>query len=316
MSKLSLVTAIYKNEGNIIPFYKNFMEEIAPYLDDYEIIMINDRSPDHSWEIMKELAEKDPHIKIALLSRNFGAYEANFIGYQFVTGDCVTVKAVDLQEPAELTISMYNKWKEGAKVVLAVRENRNDSFFSKFSANLYYEFVRKFVQPNMPVGGFDTYLIDREIADHIVKMRERNSPISLQILWSGYTRETVSYERKKREIGKSSWTFAKKFKLFMDSLISFSYVPVRLMSGLGLTVLCGTFLYAVFLVVAKLLGKTDIAGYTTLAVLLLFFSGIIMFTLGILGEYVWRVLENSRNRPIAIVEEAVNIEKKDLSYER
>ena len=309
MSKLSLVTAIYKNEGNIIPFYENFMKEIAPYLDDYEIIMVNDRSPDHSWEIMKELAQKDPHIKIALLSRNFGAYEANYIGYQFVTGDCVTVKAVDLQEPARLTIDMYNKWKEGTKVVLAVRENRKDSFFEKFSANLYYKFIRKFVQPNMPAGGFDTYLIDREVANHIIKMRERNSPISLQILWSGYTRESVSYERKKREIGKSSWTFAKKFKLFMDSFISFSYVPVRFMSGLGLAVLCGTLIYAIYLVIAKLLGKTDIAGYTTLAVLILFFSGIIMFTLGILGEYVWRVLENSRDRPIAIVEETVNIGK-------
>lgn len=309
MSKLSLVTAIYKNEGNIIPFYENFMKEIAPYLDDYEIIMVNDRSPDHSWEIMKELAEKDSHIKVALLSRNFGAYEANYIGYQFVTGDCVTVKAVDLQEPAQLTIDMYNKWKEGTKVVLAVRENRKDSFFEKFSANLYYKFIRRFVQPNMPEGGFDTYLIDREVADHIIKMRERNSPISLQILWSGYSRENVSYERRKREIGKSSWTFAKKFKLFMDSLISFSYVPVRLMSGLGLTVLCGTLIYAIYLIIAKLLGKTDIAGYTTLAVLILFFSGIIMFTLGILGEYVWRVLENSRNRPIAIVEETINLEK-------
>lgn len=311
MSKLSLVTAIYKNEANIIPFYENFMSEIAPYLDDYEIIMVNDRSPDHSWEIMKELAKKDSHIKIALLSRNFRAYEANFVGYQFVTGDCVTVKAVDLQEPAELTVNMYQKWKKGAKVVLAVRENRNDSFFSNIFADLYYKFIRKFVQPNMPVGGFDTYLIDREVAEHVIRMRERNSPISLQILWSGYTREHVLYERKKREIGKSSWTFAKKFKLFMDSLISFSYVPVRFMSGLGLTVLCGTFVYAVYLVVAKLFGRTNIAGYTTLAVLILFFSGIIMFTLGILGEYIWRILDNSRNRPIAIVEESVNIEKKE-----
>lgn len=311
MSKLSLVTAIYKNEGNIIPFYENFMSEIAPHLDDYEIIMVNDRSPDHSWEIMKELAAKDPHIKIVLLSRNFGAYEANFIGYQFVTGDCVTVKAVDLQEPAELTLNMYNKWKEGAKVVLAVRENRKDPFFSKIFANLYYKFIRVFVQPDMPIGGFDIYLIDREVANHIIRMRERNSPISLQILWTGYRKENVSYERKKREIGKSSWTFAKKFKLFMDSLISFSYVPVRLMSGVGFTIFCGTFIFAIYLIIAKLLGKIDIAGYTTLVVLILLFSGIIMFTLGILGEYVWRVLENSRNRPVAVVEETVNIEKRE-----
>ena len=99
MSKLSLVTAIYKNEGNIMPFYENFLHCIVPYIDDYEIVMVNDCSPDHSWDIMKKLAEKDSHVKIIKLSRNFGAYEANFIGYEYATGDCITVKAVDLQEP-------------------------------------------------------------------------------------------------------------------------------------------------------------------------------------------------------------------------
>lgn len=309
MSKLSLVTAIYKNEGNIIPFYENFNKEIAPYLDDYEIIMVNDRSPDNSWEIMKELAAKDPHIKIVLLSRNFGAYEANYVGYTYVTGDCVTVKAVDLQEPAELTLGMYNKWKDGAKVVLAVREARGDSWLSNAFANLYYWIVRKFVQPNMPKGGFDTYLIDRSVADHIISMGERNSPISLQILWSGYNRECVSYVRKKREIGKSSWTFEKKFKLVMDSLISFSYMPVRFMSTGGLIVLVGTVIYSIYLIIAKLIGMADVPGYTTIVVLILFFSGLIMFTLGILGEYIWRILENSRERPIAVVEETMNIDK-------
>ncbi len=307
MGKLSLVTAIYKNEGNIMPFYNTFNKEIAPYLDDYEIIMVNDRSPDNSWEIMKNLAKKDSHVKIALLSRNFGAYEANYVGYTYVTGDCVTVKAVDLQEPSELTVEMYNRWKNGAKVVLATRESRKDSWFSNSFANLYYWIIRKFVQPNMPKGGFDTYLIDRKVADHIISLSERNSPISLQILWSGYKHECVSYVRKEREIGKSSWTFEKKFKLVMDSLISFSFMPVRFMSRCGLIVLLGSIIYSIYLIIARIIGLTQVPGYTTLVVLFLFFSGIIMFTLGILGEYIWRILENSRNRPIAIVEETVNI---------
>lgn len=309
MSKLSLVTAIYKNEDNIIPFYENFNKEIAPFLDDYEIIMVNDRSPDKSWEIMKNLAAKDSHIKIALLSKNFGAYEANYIGYTYATGDCVTVKGVDLQEPADLTIKMYEKWKNGANVVLAVRESRGDSWFSGFFAGLYYWIVRKCVQPNMPKGGFDTYLIDRKVANHIISMSERNSPISLQILWTGYKRECVYYKRRERVIGKSSWTFEKKIKLVMDSLISFSFTPVRLMSRGGLLLLIGTVMYSIYLIISKLIGIADVAGYTTIVVLVLFFSGLIMFTLGILGEYIWRVLENSRKRPIAVVEETINIEK-------
>lgn len=311
MGKLSLVTAIYKNEGNIIPFYENFNKEIAPYLDDYEIIMVNDHSPDNSWSVMKELARKDKHIKIVKLARNFGAYEANYIGYTYATGDCITVKAVDLQEPAELTVSMYQKWKEGAKIVLAVRENRCDSIFTKISSNLYYKIMQKFICKAMPTGGFDTYLVDREIADLIVEMEEHNSPISLQLLWIGYEPEIVRYVRRKREIGKSSWSFAKKFKLFMDSIISFSFVPVRFMSMTGLITLVCTILYSMYLIIARLIGRTQYQGYTTLAVLILFFSGLVMFTLGILGEYIWRILENTRRRPVAVISETMNIGETD-----
>ena len=311
MSKLSLITAIYKNEGNIIPFYENFNKEIAPYLDDYEIIMVNDYSPDDSWSVMKELAQRDKHVKIIKLSRNFGAYEANYIGYTYATGDCVTVKAVDLQEPAELTVSMYQKWKEGAKIVLAVRENRYDSAFTKFSSNLYYKIMQNLVSKAMPSGGFDTYLIDREVANLIVDMEERNSPISLQLLWVGYEPIMVPYTRKKREIGKSSWSFAKKFKLFMDSIISFSFVPVRFMSMVGLITLIGTVAYSIYLIISRLVGRTPYQGYTTLTVLILFFSGLVMFTLGILGEYIWRILENTRKRPVAVIAETMNIEEKD-----
>ena len=204
MSKLSLITPIYKNEKNIIPFYESFMKEIAPYVEDYEIIMVNDCSPDNSWEIMKTLAEKDPNIKIIKLSRNFGAYEANFIGYMYATGDCITTKAVDLQEPAELTVNMYQAWKAGAKVVLAVREKRNDSGITNLTANMYYRMIQKMVQKNMPKGGFDIYLIDRQVADLILQMKERNSPITLQILWTGFEPKLIGYVRRKREIGKSS----------------------------------------------------------------------------------------------------------------
>lgn len=309
MSKLSLITPIYKNAGNIIPFYENFIKEIAPNVEEYEIIMVNDCSPDNSWEIMKGLAERDPNVKIIKLSRNFGAYEANFIGYGYATGDCITTKAVDLQEPAELTVKMYQAWKAGAKVVLAVREKRNDSRVTNFTSNLYYRIIRKIVQKNMPKGGFDIYLIDRQVADLIINMQERNSPITLQILWAGFEPEMISYVRRKREIGKSSWSFGKKLKLAIDSLINFSYVPVRGMTIAGMVFWLFSILWGIHLVVSKLMGKIDVSGYTTIVVILLFTSGMIMFTLGLLGEYIWRTLENTRNRPIAVVSETMNVEK-------
>lgn len=310
MSKLSLITPIYKNEKNIIPFYESFMKEIAPYVEDYEIIMVNDGSPDNSWEIMKILAEKDPKIKIIKLSRNFGAYEANFIGYMYATGDCITTKAVDLQEPAELTVNMFQAWKDGAKIVLAVREKRYDSCITNLTANLYYQIIRKLVQKNMPKGGFDIYLIDRQVADLIIKMQERNSPITLQILWAGFEPELISYVRRKREIGTSSWSLGKKIKLAIDSLINFSYVPVRCMTITGILFWLFSIMWGIHLIVSKLSGRIGVSGYTTIVVILLFTSGMIMFTLGVLGEYIWRTLDNTRKRPIAVVSETMNIDTK------
>ncbi len=308
MSKLSIIVAIYKSENNIRPFYEDFCKNIRPYIDDYEIIMVDDASPDNSWEIMLELAKKDTKIKLIRLSRNFGAIEAVFTGMRYSSGDCVTDKACDLQEPAELTINMYKKWKEGAKSVIAVREARNDSKATMAFAAVYYWLVRKLVIKDMPKGGFDTYLIDRKVADHIISINDRNSPITLQILWLGFNPQKVYYERKKREVGKSSWTFSKKMKLFLDSFVGFSYIPIRIMSGMGILFFLGSIIWSIYLMISKIRGTIPVQGYTTILVMLLFSSGLIMFTLGLLGEYVWRTLDATRRRPISIVEETVNVE--------
>lgn len=241
MSKVSVLVTIYKNEDNIIPFYEDFNQNIAPYFDDYELIMINDDSPDNSWNVMLRLAQMDKHIKLLRLSRNFGAIAATFAGLQYATGDCITVKACDLQEPAELTINMYNEWKSGEKVIFAVREARKDSFIGDCMSNLYYYVMRKTVDGNMPKGGFDIYMIDKNVKDKIVKMNDKNSPISLQLIWLGFQPKKLYYVRQQRKIGKSSWTFSKKLKLFVDSLIAFSYVPIRLMSIFGVSFLVFSF---------------------------------------------------------------------------
>lgn len=309
MNKLSIIVTIYKNENNIIPFYEDFNNNIAPYLDDYEIIMVNDDSPDNSWTIMKEIASKDKKVKIIKLFRNFGAVAASFTGLQNASGDCATIKAADLQEPASLTIQMYEKWKHGAKSVIAVREARNDSNISTFFSNLYYCLVRKMITKNMPKGGFDTYLVDRAIIDHLVLQNDRNSPITLQLLWMGCGNEIVYYERLKRKIGKSSWTFSKKFKLFMDSFVGFSYIPIRFMTIIGLLFSFVSVIYVLNMIVASIQGKIDIRGYTTMVVIIAFSAGLIMFSLGILGEYIWRTLDAARNRPISIIETRVNFEE-------
>ena len=307
MNKLSIVVPIYKNQDNIRPFYNDFTDNIKPFIDDYEIIMVHDASPDGSWNIMKEIAESDNKIKLIKLSRNFGAIAASFTGIQYSEGDCVTVKACDLQEPPELTVNMYNMWKNGSKSVIAIRESRDDPWYTTIFSNMYYWLIRKMVISDMPIGGFDTYLIDRKIANKIIAINDKNSPITLQILWMGFGPDKTYYERRKREIGKSSWTFSKKMKLFVDSLIGFSYIPIRFMSVIGLVFSFGSILWGIYMIIVRLLGKIPVQGYTTIIVLILFSSGLIMFTLGLLGEYVWRTLDASKKRPISVVEEMVNI---------
>lgn len=308
MSKLSVVVTIYKNEDNILPFYENFNSKIVPYIDDYEIIMVNDASPDNSWAIMKELAMKDSRVKIIKLMRNFGAVAASFTGIKYSTGDCVTLKAADLQEPESLLIEMYNRWKQGARSVLAVREDRDDPLHTVIFSNIYYWLVQKMISSKMPRGGFDTYLIDQSLAQLLVKQNDNNSPITLQLLWMGCGDEKVYYKRKKRIIGKSSWTFSKKLKLFVDSFIGFSYIPIRFMTTIGLASAGLSFIYAIYMVIMHIFGRVDVKGFTTLVVLLAFFCGLILFSLGILGEYVWRTLDSSRHRPISIVETTQNFD--------
>ena len=316
MSKVSVLVSVYKNENNIIPFYEDFMANIVPAFkdegDDYELIMINDDSPDNSWSIMKNLAIKDDHIKLLRLSRNFGAISATFTGLSYATGDCITVKACDLQEPAELTVKMYKEWKNGEKGLFAVREARRDGFFSDMMSNVYYWVMRKMVDSSMPKGGFDIYMIDKDVKDQIVQMNDKNSNIALQLMWLGFHPKKLYYVRKEREIGKSSWTFSKKLKLFLDSLIAFSYVPIRLMTMIGILFFLFAIIFGIKVIIAKIHGLIPIQGYTTLLVIVLFSAGTIMFTLGILGEYIWRILEASRNRPQFVVVDAINFGDKSI----
>ncbi len=316
MSKVSVLVSVYKNEDNIIPFYEDFMTNIVPVFkaggDDYELIMINDDSPDNSWTIMKSLAMKDDHIKLLRLSRNFGAISATFTGLSYASGDCITVKACDLQEPAELTVNMYKEWKNGEKVLFAVREARSDGAFSDMMSNMYYWVMRRMVDRNMPKGGFDIYMIDKDVKDQIVLMNDKNSNIALQLMWLGFHPKKLYYVRKSREIGKSSWTLSKKIKLFVDSLIAFSYVPIRLMTMTGVLFFLFAFIYGIKVIIARLNGRIPVQGYTTLLIIVLFSSGTIMFTLGLLGEYIWRTLEASRNRPLFVVRDAINFGAKSL----
>ena len=310
MSKLSIIVPVYWNSDTLMLLYQDMKEKILHKLEEYEIVFVDDGSGDNSWEIMNQIREMDENVRLVKLSRNFGEHAAILAGLSVCTGDCAVTKQADLQEDSELILQLYEKWKEGNKVVLAVRAERDEGAVKKFFANLYYTLMRKLVVKDMPKGGFDCYLLDRQVIEVLLMLDEKNSALTLQVLWVGFKSDRVYFHRKNREIGKSRWTLSKKVKLVVDSMMSFSYFPVRFMSFLGSAYAIAAVVWGIVLVAQKVSGVEDMPGWTSLMVLMLFSFGVIMVMLGLLGEYIWRALDASRNRPPFLIDETKGFDEK------
>ncbi len=301
--KISIVIPVYYNEDNLRLLYEDIRKKFIAVIDcDYEIVMVNDGSKDKSYDVMKELTALDSNIKIVSLSRNFGSHAAILCGLEKCTGDCAVIKAADLQEPTELILEMVESWKRGNNVVLAVRQGREEKFNQRLFANMYYWMVRKTALANMPKGGFDVYLLDRKVIRVLLALDERNSALTGQILWSGFKTEQIPYVRLAREIGTSKWTLRKKIRLVSDTLFSFSTFPITLVSIVGTISIVGAVIWGIIVFIFKLMGMIQVNGWTTLFIFNLFSFGVIMMTLGILGGYLWRTFDASRNRPTYIIE--------------
>lgn len=303
MSKLSIVVPVYYNEDTLMDLYQDMKDKILGTIGDYELVFVDDGSGDDSWKIMNEIKGLDPHVRLVKLSRNFGEHAALLAGLSVCSGDCAVTKQADLQEDSTLILEMYESWKKGNKVVLAVRRSRDESRVKVFFANLYYAMVRKFVNKNMPVGGCDCYLIDRKVIEVLERLDEKNSSLTLQVLWTGFQTDMVYFDRKDREKGKSRWTFAKKFKLVMDSMMSFSYVPIRFMTGIGVVFDIFALALMISVLVEYFTKGVPIMGWASLMCVILLSAGLILSMLGILGEYLWRTLDASRSRPPFIIDE-------------
>ena len=299
MSKLTVIVPVYYSADTLKDCYKDLAERVFPNVPDYELVLVDDGSGDHSYEVMQAIASEDDKVKIIKLSRNFGSHSAVFAGLCECMGDCATIKAADCQEPAELILDMYESWKQGNKVVLAKREGRSDG---SLFISVYYALVRRFVSKGMPKSGFDCYLIDRNVIDVLKLLDEPNSALTLQILWTGFKTTTIPYHRLDRTVGKSRWTLAKKIKLVVDSFIGFSYAPIRAVTLLGVLCLLGSISWGIFILIGRISGTIVAEGWATLAILVLLSSGMIMFSLGILGEYIWRILDAARGRPVYIID--------------
>lgn len=310
MSKLSIVVPVYYNSDTLDMLYADMKEKILPVLGDYEIVFVDDGSGDNSWEIMNNIKAQDPNVVCVKLSRNFGEHAALLAGLSVCTGDCAVTKQADLQEDSTIILEMYESWKKGNKVVLAVRADRDESKIKVFFANMYYAIVRKTINKDMPKGGCDCYLIDRQVIEVLEKLDEKNSSLTLQVLWAGFKTDKIYFHRKNREVGKSRWTLAKKFKLVLDSMMSFSFFPIKCMTWVGVIFDILALVLLIEVLVEKFTIGTPIAGWSSLMCVVLISSGLILTSLGILGEYLWRTLDASRTRPPFIIDEIEKTEEK------
>ena len=303
MSKISIVIPVYYNEDTLMDLYRDMKTKILESIGEYELVFVDDGSGDDSWKIMNEIKALDENVHLVKLSRNFGEHAAILAGLSVCSGDCAVTKQADLQEDSALILEMYESWKKGNKVVLAVRRSRDENPVKVLFANLYYAMVRKFVNKNMPVGGCDCYLVDRKVIEVLERLDEKNSSLTLQVLWVGFKTDMVYFDRRDREKGKSRWTFAKKLKLVLDSMMSFSYVPIRFMTFIGIAFDFFAVVLLVSVMVEYFTKGVPIIGWSSLMCVILLASGLILSMLGILGEYVWRALDASRSRPPFIIDE-------------
>ncbi len=305
----SIVVPVYYNAPSLPETYARLAGGAARCADvEHEFVFVDDGSGDDSFRVLEQLAAADSRVRVVRLTRNFGSHNACLAGMSVTRGDCAAVISADLQEPADLPWRMLGRWGPQTPVVIGARRRRSDAFWNVVFARMYYRVIRWLAFPRMPASGFDCFLIDRRVIDHLLRMDEANATLVGLVLWTGYDFDEITYDRLERPHGESRWTFAKRLKFLIDSVVAFSYFPVRALSALGILVGLAGFGYAGLVVVRRVVVGAEVSGWSSLMVMFLLLSGMQLIALGVLGEFLWRTLDAARRRPNFLVAETRNID--------
>jgi dolichol-phosphate mannosyltransferase len=312
LSKLSFVLPAFGEAGNLGALFPRLLAQ-ARLADELEILVVDDHSPDDTFGVVREWAARDPRIRGLRLARNAGSHMAILCGLQAASGQAIVVMAADGQDPPELAQQLVGAWADGAQVVWAVRETREQETVStRMGSRLYYAIMNRLTSVRLPPTGADFFLLDRRVLGALLAIPEHNVSIFALLMSLGFRQTEIRYTKQARLSGRSKWTFRRKLRLLLDSLIGFSTLPLRLATALGFIYALGGFLYAALLVVNRissglLFGAVTLTGWSALMVVLLVSSGSTMVILGIFGEYLWRALEEVRGRPRFLIEDEVNL---------
>ena len=312
----SIIVPVYNNAQSLSSLLESLVEidkkVSEEYSADVTFIFVIDGSPDESAQVLEAILSRNIiKAKILYHSRNFGSFAAIRTGLGAQETDYYGMIAADLQEPPELLISFFNKMHvEGSEVVVATRSARDDPFMSKLFSNAFWKIYKKFVVKNIPAGGVDLFGCSLKVRNELLLLKEANSSLVAQLFWLGHEFATIDYSRQKREHGKSGWSFSKKLKYMMDSVFSFTDLPIKFISFTGALAMFVALVYGIILIVTRLLGYIPPTGFAALMIVILFMGGLNAFAIGVLGNYAWRTFENSKARPLSLISSEKTFRKK------
>jgi len=298
----SLIIPVYKNEAEI-PNLLEALSTLNTKIQGLEVVFVVDGSPDQSFDVLNKLLVKTNFkAQLVSLSKNFGAMSAIRAGLQEARGNQFAVMAADLQEPIDLIETFFLKLsKGGCDVIYGERNSRADPVFTKLASNIFWFLYRKFIFSEMPNGGVDVFGCNNKFKEQILKLEESHSSLMAIIFWLGYRRESVLYDRQKRSIGRSSWTFSKKVNYLRDSIFSFSNSPIILLTWTGIAGIIISITLGLSILYASISGNINVPGYAPTILAIIFFGGLNLFGIGIIGTYAWRTYENTKRRPLTLV---------------
>lgn len=301
---LSVVVPVYGNEASISTLLSALESINAEVRVPFEAVFVVDGSPDQSYARLSELLPSVSFdAQLITLSRNFGAFPAIRTGLERAQGAIIAVMAADLQEPPELIVKFLNALSDGNHdIAMGVRESREDPAVSKLASTLFWTLYRRFVMPQIPKGGVDIFALNEAMRDRLINLHESNTSLLAQLFWLGGRRILIPYKRLRREHGKSAWTLKKKLRYLSDSVFAFTDLPVRLLMAIGLLALASATALSLFILVAKMSGLVAVPGYAGTMAAILFFGALNSLGLGVVGAYAWRTYENTKARPLSIIQ--------------
>jgi len=306
----SVVAPVFNEIGCVEEFYTRISGVMDSLKAAWELVLVDDGSTDGSTEIIRSLAEKDPHVRPVIFARNFGHQIAVTAGLDYARGDAVVVIDADLQDPPEVILDLIAKWKEGFEVVYAVRRKREgESWFKLFTASAFYRVIYRITAVKIPLHTGDFRLMDPKVVNVMGKMRERHRFLRGMAAWVGYRQVGVEYDRKERFAGSTKYPLSKMLKLALNAITSFSYFPLQIATYLGFVCAALSIVAIPVVIVLRLSHGAALLGQATTLIMVLFLGGVQLITLGILGEYIGRIYDEVKGRPLYIVSEAPDLEK-------